>query len=278
MDYLDYRQFLRDRLEHLAARDRKFSQRWVAKRAGFKAPQLLSMILQGQRNLTRDKAHDLATVLKLTVPEREYFLLIVEMAECSTHEQQKLLLDKIRILFKDGPFVPLDDDQAILFKEWYYPAIREIVTLRDAPKGEAEYPAWIAERLGISLEQAEEGLEILLAKRLLKVEDGLLVRSEPIVRTARNKVYPMYLRGYHMQVLERAFTALRFERDRRHFEGLTFAMPREAMPELKEMIQRFFREVATRIGASTDREEVCQLHVTMFPLSQWRDKAPVKPR
>jgi uncharacterized protein (TIGR02147 family) len=199
--------------------------------------------------------------------------LIVEMAECSTHEQQKLLLDRIRILFKDGPFVPLGDDQAILFKEWYFPAIREIVTLHDAPKTEAAYPAWIAERLGITLEQAEEALDILLSRGLLKVEDGVLRRTEPMVRSARGKVCPMYLRAYHMQVLERAFTAVRLERDRRHFEGLTFAVPRDALPDLKEMIQRFFREVATRVGAATGREEVCQLHVAMFPLSRWRDGA-----
>ena len=48
-DYMDYRLFLKDQLEYLQSRDRKFSQRWVAKRAGFKAPQLLSMIVQGHR-------------------------------------------------------------------------------------------------------------------------------------------------------------------------------------------------------------------------------------
>src|SRR5262245_41255421 len=102
LNYLDYRQFLKDRLEHLQSVNTKFSQRWVAKRAGFKSPQLLSMIITGQRNLTKDKGTELAQALKLDARETEYFLLIIELAHTETQSAQKILLDRIKTSFHSG--------------------------------------------------------------------------------------------------------------------------------------------------------------------------------
>lgn len=268
LDYMDYRAFVRERLAHLGTVDKKYSQRWVAKRAGFKSPQLLSMILQGQRNLARDKAPDLAKALKLDERESGYFQLLVELSECTTQDAQKSLMQKLQAHFKDGLFSAIEGDGVEIFREWWYPATREIVTLKDAEPT----PGWIANRLGISEEQAKAALETLLARGFLKEEGGRLVRSEPSVRTARNKIYPMFLAAYHMKVLEQAFAAVRLGRDRRHFEGLTFAIPRALMPQIKEMIQRFFREVDMLVESQpAAREEVVHLHVELFPLTRWLD-------
>lgn len=268
MDYVDYRLFLKERLERLAAHDKKFSQRWVAKRAGFKAPQLLSMIVQGHRNLTKDKALDLARALKLSERETDYFVMLLDLADCATPEQRHALLEKINATFRDGLFSSIPDDGIEIFRDWYYPAVREIVTLKDAQPT----AAWVADRLGISPEDARDALDTLVARDFLRWEGERLVRAEPSVRTNKNKIYPMMLASYHLKVFERAFPAVRLGRDKRHFEGLTFAVPRRKLPEVKEMIQRFFREVDTLVEAQEDgREEVCQLHVAMFPLTRWTD-------
>jgi uncharacterized protein (TIGR02147 family) len=225
------------------------------------------LTVQGQRNLTRDKAPDLARALKLDDRESEYFQLLVELTETTGHAAQRALLQKIESTFKDGLFSSIPDDGIEIFRDWYYPAIREIVTLTDAQPTSA----WIAARLGIEVEQVEEALDVLVARGYLKDEGGQLVRAEPSVRTSRNKVYPMMLGAYHMKMLEQAFAALSLTRDRRHFEGLTFALPRRLMPQIKEMIQRFFREVDMLVEAQEGREEVCHLRVELFPLTRWTD-------
>lgn len=272
MDFLDYRQFLRARLESLSHIDKKFSQRWVAKRAGFKSPQLLSMIIQGQRHLSREKALHLAKVFKLESRETQYFLLIIELAECNSNVEQKAILEKIQIGFREGLFAPIREDQAVIFREWYFPAIREIVTLKDAPKTTLAYAPWIAERLGITKDQAQEALDLLVKVGFLKIEDDGFLRSEPSVGTEGGRMYPLYLGAFHMTMLERAFNAVRLGRDKRHLEFLTFAMSKKLMPELRQEIKRFMREIDRLVEAEPIRDEVCQLHLALFPLSQWQDE------
>ena len=266
-DYMDYRLFLKDQLEYLQSRDRKFSQRWVAKRAGFKAPQLLSMIVQGHRNLTRDKITDLGEALKLNPREQEYFAIVVELATCDGREAQERLVNRIQTGFRDGLFRTIDDDGAELFRDWYYPALREMVTL----KGATADAQWMAEQLGVSPSTVQEALDVLIGKGFLHASGkGKLERAHPSIGT-QNKIFPMLLGSWHMKMLERAFMALRLPRHKRYFEGYTFAMPKRLMPELKELTQRFIREVDTLVEAQQDRDEVCHLHIELFPLTRWQD-------
>lgn len=263
-DFLDYRLFLKDRLMHLQNANAKHSQRWVAKRAAFKSPQLLSMILSGQRSLSRDKAQDLAKALKLDDQETAYFLVTVELAAADSREAQQELLAKIKVLNQNGVFSPITDDGIEIFREWYFPAVREAVVL-DGARHDSE---WIAGRLGISREAADEAIDTLLDKGYLQQVGDRLERSEPSIRTDRKKIYPLTLAAYHMKILERAFPALSLPRDKRHFEGLTFAVPMSKVPVLKEMIQRFFREVDLLVEAETTREEVFHLHCELFPMTR----------
>jgi uncharacterized protein (TIGR02147 family) len=267
LGYLDYRVWLRDHLEYLTQVDRKYSQRWVARRAGFKSPQLLSMIVTGQRNLTREKAIALARALKLSERESEYLGLIVDLAECAGEEARATLLARLKASFRDGAFAAISDEGIEIARDWYYPAIREAVTLAGA---EAD-PCWVAGRLGIDPADAARALEVLERRGFLgRDARGRFCRTDPSVRTARHKVYPTLLGLYHLKVLERAFPAVRLPRDRRHFEALTVAVPRQLVPELKERIMRFFREIDALVEAETaPREEVMQLHLGMFPLTRW---------
>ncbi len=69
LNYLDYRVYIRDKIAFLQSQNRKYSQRWIAQKAGFKSPQLISMILSGQRSLSENNAQLLAYALGLTAEE-----------------------------------------------------------------------------------------------------------------------------------------------------------------------------------------------------------------
>lgn len=273
LDYLDYRQFLKERLDYLQSVNKKYSQRWVASRAGFKSPQLLSMIITGQRNLTKDKALDLAQVLKLNEIETEYFHMIIELADAETQAVQKALLERIKTSFHNGLFSTIPDEGVEIFRDWYYPAIREIVTLKEFD-GTA---AWIAGRLGVETAAVETAVETLLRTGFLRRNDnGRLERCEASVGTNK-KIYPILLGAWHMKMLERAMGAIPLKRDRRHFDSLTFAVSRRFIPTLKAVIQRFIRETDALIeGQGDSRDEVFHIHVEMFPLTKYREE-PASP-
>jgi uncharacterized protein (TIGR02147 family) len=266
LDYMDYRLFLRDHLDWLQGRDRKYSQRWVARRAGFKAPQLLSMILKGDRNLAKDKVPELAAALKLAPQETEYLQFIVELAQCTSHQEQRALIDRIQTIFRNGLFAPLEGESVEVFRDWYYPAIREIVTI----EGLDASAAAIGARLGITAEEAEAAIALLVARGLLRrTEGGRLERADPSIRTVNEKVYRVMFNAWHLKMLEMSFTAMHLDRDVRHFEGLTFAVPRRLMPQLRQAIERFFRELDFFVEAQTGRDEVMHVHLALFPLTRW---------
>jgi uncharacterized protein (TIGR02147 family) len=269
LDYLDYRAYLKDRLDYLQTVNKKYSQRWIAMRAGFKAPQLLSMIIAGQRNLTKDKAADLAQVLKLSEVETEYFHLIIELAHTETQAAQTALLAKIKTSFHNGFISTIPDEGVEIFRDWYYPAIREIVMLKECDGS----PAWIAGRLGITTAEAETALETLLRTGFLKRgEDGKLVRCEASVGTNK-KIYPIMLGAWHLKMLERAFGAVALKRDRRHLSGMSFAVSKGFVPVLKAAIDRFIRETDALVESQVDgKDEVFHIHVEMFPLTKFREE------
>ena len=86
--YLEYREFLRDFFDWLGARDRKRSRRWIALRAGLKSPQLISMILKGDRKLSFENAQLLSLAMGLSPKETEYLVVLVELENASQREKQ----------------------------------------------------------------------------------------------------------------------------------------------------------------------------------------------
>lgn len=269
-EFMDYRLFFSARLNHLQSVDKKYSQRWVAKKAGIKSPQLLSMIINGQRHLNREFAGPVAQALKLDTRESDYFRLLVDLSASGSEISRKELLAKISTMVKAREFTSIMPEAAVIFKEWYYPALREIVTLGDFKNN----PKWVAKRLNITEEQATEGLQELIKTGFLRDTDGILQRSEPSVRTAHNRLFPMYLSSYHLKILDEAFRGIRLSREKRHYEGLTVSVPKSAVPRIKQEIQKFFREIDALCEGEIERQEIVHLHMTMFPLTDWTSQEP----
>lgn len=270
LDYLDYRQFLRDRLTALQAKGARFSQRAIAKQAGFKSPQLLSMIVSGQRSLTAAMVPTLGRAIKLDERECKYFDLIVGLNQAESDEQRADILERIRVSFLNGIFKDIPDEGLEILRYWYLPALREIVAVKKTAKVE-----WMADQLSLTREQVKHGLKLLLDKGYLRQDGDVYLRSEPSIHTP-DKVYPMMIANYNLQILQQAFKAHGYARDKRYFESLTFAMPKSLMPELVEVIKRFFREVDVLVESHGAREEVCQLNVQLFPLTRWQSEAGEK--
>ncbi|MCX6109805.1 MAG: hypothetical protein NTZ90_09425 [Proteobacteria bacterium] len=79
-DYMDYRLFLKDQPEYLQSRDRKFSQRWVAKRAGFKAPRCCPKRLMPElKELTQRIIREVDTLVEAQQDRDEVCHLHIEL-------------------------------------------------------------------------------------------------------------------------------------------------------------------------------------------------------
>jgi len=145
--FLDYREFLKAALISLSAHDTKYSHSWIASKAGFKTPQLLSMVLAGKRNLTQDRVPGLVKALQMNASESEYFDILVRLAQTDDASQRDEILKRINVAFRSGLFKELTDEGLEIFRHWYLPAMRELVTL---PTFQDD-PEWMAAALGISI-------------------------------------------------------------------------------------------------------------------------------
>jgi len=262
-DYLDYRAFLRERLVAIHCNNSRHSQRWVAKNAGFQSLHLLSMILSGARHLAKDKLEPLAKVLKLSVRETEYFQLIHELSEATHHAEQQSILRRIQIAFKNGMFSYFGDDAVMALSTWYLGAIAQLTVLPDFQ----DSPSWVASRLGLSEEEAQDGLHFLKKHNFLSYQDNRLTRSQPSLHNF-GKLPPMAVASYHMQIFEKAYHSLSKSRDQKYVESLTLAIPREHLPKLTEKIKGFCREFDLDAESTTDtRTDVWQLAIAFFTLT-----------
>ncbi|MGE0634163.1 MAG: TIGR02147 family protein [Pseudobdellovibrionaceae bacterium] len=260
--YLDYRSFLKDHILHLQQKNSKYSLSWIANKAGFKSKALLSMIISGQRKLTEDKARLLSFAFGLSEREEEYLLIIVDLAHTENAERQFELLNRIKAEFREGIFSHIQDQGLEILRNWYLPALRESVMLKNFQND----PAWIARALGISQEEAQMGLILLQEKGFLKNENGKLVRSEPSIR-AGDYVEPILMAQYHLQVLQKAFNSMSMPREKRQFESLTIAIPQSLEPEIREKIRKLTREIDMLAEESRNRNDICMLNIQFFSVS-----------
>lgn len=264
--YLNYREFLRDSFEAEKKRSPSFSYRYVARHVGVRTPGHLKRIIDGERRLTDELAPRYADTFHLRGRERSYFVSLVRFnnaKQSAAREAAYLDLTKFRGF---AEIHQLDTNQAAFCREWYIPAIRELVTCDHF----VDDPAWIAGQLQprISVANARRALRTLLDLKLLARVDGRLVQTSATISTG---VQPqsLHIAGYHRAVLERASECIdEFPAAERDLSALTLCVPDAAIDELKDRMAVFRQELLAEYGSRTDGTRVCTLSMQLFPMNR----------
>jgi uncharacterized protein (TIGR02147 family) len=82
-------------------------------------------------------------------------------------------------------------------------------------------------------------------------------------------VRKMAIYRYYQQMNAMAEGALDIPKELRELSGLTVAIPRRLLPEVKERIRAFRREMHDFLSQfESEAEEVYQVNVQMFPLTK----------
>jgi uncharacterized protein (TIGR02147 family) len=257
-DYLDYRLFLKDHLSSLSRDDRKYSLRWLAKRAGFPSPSHLSMVLSGQRSLTKEKLHNICTALHLNNDDEAYLGILVELSECNDLENAERIQRKIQLEFREGLFKATTEEEAELFSHWTLPALMQAVALKDFKAD----PFWLANRIGISPKDAQEGFEKLIRIGLIKKENGKYTRTSPSIKG--DKFQKIRIADYYMQSALLAIQAITLPKEQRFFDGLTIALSRESYNQVKKILERTIREIDMLGEADPNKEDLIQINIQSF--------------
>jgi uncharacterized protein (TIGR02147 family) len=257
-----YRDFLSVEYLRRSKANPHYSQRAFAKQLGLSAGEL-SEVLRGKRKLSLKSALRIARSLSLNEAEREHLITLIHAQKSKEWEAE--LGDSGRAGVRDPLAVrQLSLDMFAVVSEWYCFAI---LTLSETESFRWD-ENWIAKRLGIAPMQARIAIHRL--ERL-----GLIEKKRGKYRVVENYVLSPdgipseAIRNYHRQVLEMASRALEFQGvAEREISGITMAINPKFISAIKKEMALFLDGIAERYGAGKKPQEVYQLEMAFFRLSE----------
>ncbi len=266
--YENYRIYLRELYAYLKANKPSFSYRFFARKAGFRAPNFLKLVIDGKRNLTLKSIKQFAHALDLNNQESEFFECLVLFNQATSTVEKNECYQKMTRCRRYREVRQLEKEIFKYYSNWYYVAIREMVNLTDFQ----EDPRWIADNLQptISPQQAAQALKVLMKLKMLE-RDGAkrLHQVNPIVSTAAD-VQSLAVSNFHKEMMNiAALSLMTVPRSERDVTSVTVGVSQRQLPGVKKRIERFREELLKTIeAADKPSERIYQLNIQLFPLTK----------
>ncbi len=265
-EYDNYREYLKDYYLLAKKTNKNFSFRFFAREAGFKACNILKLVMDGNRNISSESVEKFVKGLKLNKEEAVYFRNLVGLTQAETLKDKQFHAMEIMRCRKYRQIYPLNESQFNYFYLWYVSAIRELVCLPDF----REDPEWIAKKLipSITPSEVSRGIKVLLNLQfLVRNKEGNLVQSAANISTA-DEVTSSALSHFHRQMLELAGASIeRVARDKRDISSQTLGVSQSTAGKIKEMIQEFRKKIIEVASGDSSPDSVYQLNFQLFPLA-----------
>ncbi len=244
----DFRLYLQNELIERCKKNESYSLRSFARFLGMD-PSTLSQILRRKRNLTRKSILALGERLGLGPDEMSQFLGAAQTAKGNMGPAHELTLDTFRVI-----------------ADWYHYAIFELVTVSNFQSE----PKWIAKTLGITVNETHAAIERLQRLELIEIgKNGRWKQGSDLITTTGNPFTATAFRKLQKQVLEHAMTALEeIPMEKRDQSSMTMAINSKRLPEAKERIKKFRRELCDYLQQDQIRDSVYQLGVSFYPLTK----------
>jgi uncharacterized protein (TIGR02147 family) len=264
-DYLDYRSYLIDMFHYRKAKMSHFSYRFFSNKAGFASPNFLQLVVTGQRNLTNSSIAKVAKGFALKRKEREFFEYLVFMNQATVHDEKNHYYRKMISIVGYKSIATIEKDQYEYFSKWYYPAIRELLTLGK----DVATPKMIAAKLNpkITPKQAESALQLLKKLKLIKqTPSGGWEQVHEDISTGP-EIKSMAAANFHKEMLQLSVASIdRFPASQRDISGLTLSIRRENIKEMKTRLASFRKELMELASIEDKPDTVVQINIQLFPL------------
>lgn len=264
--YLDYRSYLGDFFAHRRA-TAGLSHRGFARRAGFRSPNFIKLVIDGNRNLGPDSIPKIAKACELGPRERAYLRELVRFDRCRSSNERLEVLDELMAFEERIELYPLEREATRYFASWWVPVVRELSGLDEFRSD----PAWVAECFGgrIDVAMASHALATLEALGLLHGSGG---GNEAL--TSGDERQTTAMRTYHQQLLGLARDAIdEVPPDARDVSSITIRGDEETAAEAKRMVQRFRKELIALERRAKRRSQVLQFCLQLFPVAALPESA-----
>ncbi len=266
-EHHDYRLYLRRMFAYFKAVKPNFSYRFLARKAGFASPNFIKLVSEKKRNLTHNSLAKVARGFDLKKKERTYFENLVFMNQASSHDEMILYYKKLMGLKGSSKICKLEKAQYNYFSNWYYPAVREIVLL-GPPGMDAKTIAGLLDP-EITASQAVKALDDLVELELIRQDDNGLWKARRRAVTTGAEVRSAVVANYHRAMIDLGARAIEAHpRDKRDISCLTLSINQDNLPEIKERIAGFRKELLDLACGTEAPDRVIQVNFQCFPLTK----------
>ncbi|RYZ54220.1 MAG: TIGR02147 family protein [Proteobacteria bacterium] len=260
--YLNFRLFLEDyvRVHYL---DKGKSYRALSKHCGINSPNYFQQIIADQKNMSAQMAEKVAVGLHLNKTESAFFTSLVRLDSTNDSKEKIRILEELKaIMLKHGKKTRIDEG---FHSNWVNQVIWTLAQIKGFPLTVVTIQHSV--RGSIASEEIERSLAFLIDNKYL-VYDAAAASYTPQnlqIETA-NDLRNFDLRNNHFRFLQMAQLRLGDALQEREFQGLTFAIARSQIPELKEKIREFVVDLGEKLGEPTDPDVVMRIQIAAFIL------------
>lgn len=260
-EMLDYRSFLKSRIQN----SDKLSLQTVASRSGCVSKSYLSLVINGKRNLSSEKAALVGRAIGLRGNELKYFESLVRFNRTKEQTAKTHFLRELSLLRPKKSVGRRTLDESDVLKSWHAMAIRELVTL---PQFSSD-PRIISILLRglLSPLDAKRALDLLIQTKLITEKDGAYVPSEASIQTS-DEVRSLLIQQYHKSCLDLGRRVIETQplRDR-EFGCVNMAISADSFRLVKEKLKALREEIVQMALKDPAPDRVCQLNFQFFQLT-----------
>lgn len=273
-DYTDYRVYLKDFYNFKKQHARAYSYRVFSRDGGFSSPNILKLVIDGKRNIGTKSLDQFCRALSLSGIKSQYFKLMVAYDQESQSDKKGAILKEMLNMRPLNDQRLLDMEAFEYLSHWLHPVLREVFEL-DSVNSD---PHWIMRRLTGRLKSKElmKSLAFLADHRFIQKTEGDKLGYETLekVVSSSDEVKSLAVKNYHKSSLEQARQMIDdLDISEREFGALIVSLPEEAIPELKNKLKEFRRNIhmwALDQAETKKMDAVIQLNFQMYP--QFRGK------
>ncbi len=265
-------EMLRRALVNRVSRNPSYSLRAFARDLGV-SHAYLSMVLSGKRPVPVKRAFHFSQTVGLGQEETLAFLASCRKAHFDAKpELAKPASPKEPRAVTGDEFFRVQLDQFKVLSEWYHLAILDLTLLDGFEPSER----WVADRLGLTLEEVRGAVARLKRLGLLSITRGRWIKRHKTIAVPTAQSHQA-VRRFHQQMIEKALEALssgtQEDFERRDITGTTMAINPARLAEGKKRIQRFRRSLLKYLTRG-ECTELYQMNVQIFPLTKPSKRSP----
>jgi len=274
LEYLEYREYLRDWFTESKREHRFTSYRYLSQKTGLD-PAWIVRVFQKEGHLSEEVVPTFIRLCGFDERRAEYFRVLHRFCKAKSPEDQREHYNRLMELREVGGR-RLESPELVYFSDWGTTALRALIGItQDTSNIET-----LGQRLSppISSEEARTALEVLQKLGLVKPDGRKGWNITDRIVTTGSEVQSSAVRQFHRRTLELAQESLdRHKPEERDITSVTLTLHEEDLAEIKERIGEFRRGLLQFARASENANRVYHLNIAVFPLSEPTDPGDQAP-